>query len=532
MKINLYNIKKGYRYLKHYGWKEFKIRLSEKREPDNVSYEEWLNRHRIDKSQIDKHLSTVNNVLKKNGLKFAVIVLASEYNEIDSLTKESIYNQSIKPNSVVVLNGADGKIGDLEEDYFISISNGTILESYALVELLYAILHKDKVMQSGVHWESDSFDSCLIYSDCDIQGEIPVFKPDFSPHLQMAYDYISDIIVFNKAYYKCWVKNKCKIYLKNTEIKHLPHILGHIKKKDIRYNKVEPEFVGNPKVSIIIPNKDEIESLDMCLKSIAKSSYSNYEVIVVENNSKEKTTFQFYDSIKYVMADGNQMQVKIVEWKSDFGFNYSAINNYGISFASGEYIVLLNNDVEIITNNWIERMLGFCQQDDVGIVGAKLYYPDDTIQHAGIVVGVGGHARGIGANMLTGLGRYDEKYFDKTNVVRDMSAVTAACLMIKKAVFDEVGGFEEYLTVAFNDVDLCLKVRKKGYLIVFNPNVEAYHYESKSRGQEDTEEKVRRFQTEIEYMRTEWNDILRYGDPYYNPGYSRVKNDYSLNGMS
>ena len=194
--------------------------------------------------------------------------------------------------------------------------------------------------------------------------------------------------------------------------------------------------------------------------------------------------------------------------------------------------MLLNNDIEIISRNWIEEMLSVCTRKDAGIVGAKLYYPDDTIQHAGIVAAIGGHARGVASNMLVGLDRYgDGGYMHKASVMQDYSAVTAACMMIKTSVYDRIGGFEERLTVAFNDVDLCLKARKAGYLVVYDPYVEAYHYESKSRGQEDSEEKVRRFQDEIEYMRSKWNDIMRYGDPYYNPNLSRIKNDYSLNGM-
>lgn len=531
MKITLSNIRKGCRYLKHYGWKEFKIRLSEKREPDNISYREWLEKRCDDTREVEKIVLRTQKIVRCDDLKVALIVLDIEQNEIDSFTLESIQKQSVKPDKIVLINTVSDYVNELKEDFFVCISNGTILNEHAIAQLLDAILHKDKLTQSGVHWDRSISGASLVYSDCDIEGNRPILKPDFSPHLLESYDYISDIVIFDKEYYELWHKGDYKICGENANIMHMPKILGSVKSKEINYLNVQPANNGTPKVSIIIPNKDEISSLDLCLKSIAKSTYTNYEVIIVENNSTNEETFAFYDSINYLKPDNERMNIKVVKWESDTGFNYSSINNYGIQYATGEYIILLNNDIEIITYDWIEKMLGFCQKVNVGIVGAKLYYPDDTIQHAGIVVGVGGHARGIGANMLTGIDRYDKTYFDKTNVVRDVSAVTAACLMIKKSVFDEVGGFEEYLSVAFNDVDLCLKVRKAGYLIVFNPNVEAYHYESKSRGQEDTEEKVRRFQTEIEYMRTEWNDILRYGDPYYNPGYSRVKNDYSLNGL-
>ena len=274
------------------------------------------------------------------------------------------------------------------------------------------------------------------------------------------------------------------------------------------------------------------ESLDKCLKSIATGTYDNVEVIIIENNSTEPETFEYYKSLPEQYDGKFEGGIKVVSWESNGLFNYSAINNYGRANAKGEYLVLLNNDIEIISRDWIEEMLSVCTRKDAGIVGAKLYYPDDTIQHAGIVAAIGGHARGVASNMLVGLDCYgDGGYMHKASVMQDYSAVTAACLMIKASVYDQIGGFEERLTVAFDDVDLCLKARKAGYLVVYDPYVEAYHHESKSRGQEDTVEKVRRFQDEIEYMRSKWNDIMCYGDPYYNPNLSRIKNDYSLNGM-
>lgn len=263
-----------------------------------------------------------------------------------------------------------------------------------------------------------------------------------------------------------------------------------------------------------------------CLDSIQESSYTNLEVIIVENNSVTESIKEFYEQID----DLYNIPIKIVKWSNDGGFNYSAINNYGGRYANGQYYVLLNNDVEIITRDWIEELLSICVREDVAIVGTRLYYPDDTIQHAGIVVGIGGHVRGIAANMLVGLERRENGYMCKANTISDFSSVTAAFMMIKAEVFNQVGGLTEQLSVAFNDVDLCLKARKEGYLVVYDPFVEAYHYESKSRGQEDTKEKVRRFQSEIEYMRTEWNDIMRYGDPYYNPNFTSIRTDYSING--
>ena len=212
----------------------------------------------------------------------------------------------------------------------------------------------------------------------------------------------------------------------------------------------------------------------------------------------------------------------MVYWKK--GFNYSAINNYGASFATGDYYVLMNNDIEVITPQWMEYMLGYCQRENTGMVGAKLYYPDDTVQHCGVVIGVGGFA----GHILTRTGREDSGYFGRLKAIQDISAVTAACLMIKKTTFDAIDGLDEEFQVALNDVDLCLKVRAHGELVVQNPMVEMYHYESKSRGLEDTPEKVARFNKEIQIFERRWPDIMRDGDPYYNPNLTLKSQDFSL----
>lgn len=215
-------------------------------------------------------------------------------------------------------------------------------------------------------------------------------------------------------------------------------------------------------------------------------------------------------------------KIRLLRWKKEF--NYSAINNFAADKAKGEYLLFLNNDTEVITPDWIEEMLGFCQRKDTGIVGAKLYYGNDTIQHAGTVIGIGG----IAGHMFTDMPRERSGYMHKASIIQDLSAVTAACMMTKKQIFDQVQGFEEALSVAFNDVDLCLRVRQLEYLVVYDPYVELYHYESKSRGAEDSKEKVRRFQTEIEFMRCRWEKFLKAGDPYYNKNLSLTKWNYSL----
>ena len=283
------------------------------------------------------------------------------------------------------------------------------------------------------------------------------------------------------------------------------------------FYRAKYQVTGEPLVSIIIPNKDEKETLKKCLDSIKeKSTYRNYEIIIVENNSTGQEIFDYYKEI-----DGRD-GIRVVYWKS--GFNYSALNNFGFTFAKGDYILCLNNDVTVITPDWLERMIGQCQRKEVGIVGVKLYYPDDTIQHAGVIIGIGG----VAGAMFVGMARERSGYLRKAILQQDLSAVTAACMMVDRKAWEGAGGFNEDLAVAFNDIDFCLKVRREGYLVVYEPNVELYHYESKSRGYEDTPEKQKRFLSEINYMKAHWSEILTKGDPYYNENFSLNTCNYTL----
>ncbi|WP_034246533.1 glycosyltransferase family 2 protein [Lachnospira multipara] len=273
------------------------------------------------------------------------------------------------------------------------------------------------------------------------------------------------------------------------------------------------DVIGSPLISIIIPNKDLTKDLDKCIRSIqTKSTYRNFEFIIVENNSTEKETFEYYDKIQEEFDN-----VKVIKWEK--GFNYSAINNYGAQFAKGEYLLLLNNDTELITPTALEEMLGICMRDEVGIVGAKLLYADNTVQHAGVVIGFGAEFGGYAGHVFNGIGRKDYGYMLRPRLNCNYSAVTAACLMTKRSVFDEVEGLREEFVVACNDVDYCLKVREKGYLVVYNAFAEWHHYESKSRGYEDTPEKKERFLNEVHKFQKIWPDILKDGDPYYNKNF-------------
>lgn len=419
----------------------------------------------------------------------------------------------------------------------------------------------------------------VIYSDedkLDMDGKAlfdPHFKPDFNPDLLTSVNYICHLFVVNRDLvdaiggfrqefdgaqdydfiFRCTEAAR-KIY-------HIPKVLYHWRchqnstasnpeskmyafeagaraikahferlgigvesvEKGVDYGIYHTRFVlnGEPLVSVIIPNKDHHQDLDLCIRSLMeKGTYKNLEFIVIENNSTEEATFFYYEQIQKEFPN-----VKVVTWKK--GFNFSAINNFGVQFAKGEYLLFLNNDTEIIEKDVIQEMLGYCQREEVGAVGARLLYQDDTIQHAGVVVGFGG----IAGHTFIGLHRAENSYFHRAMCAQDYSAVTAACLMTKRSLFDQAGGFTEELAVAFNDIDFCMKIRSLGKLVVYNPYALLYHYESKSRGLEDTPEKVARFNREIAIFAKRWPDILKNGDPYYNPNLTLRKSNFALRDL-
>lgn len=560
MKITFENIQKGIRYLKHYGFKEFLIRIKEKSEPEEVIYSQWFKKHRASETLLREQKTQVQK-MKDKPLISVLVPKFKTQEEFWEQMIESVQAQTYDNWELCIADNTNDALEMATGDYIGLLDHDDLLEPNALFEVVNELL-------AGAD---------MVYTDEDKVLEdlseyyAPHFKPDFSIDLLRSNNYITHFTVVKKSLVdeiggfdaqfdgaqdydfilRCVEKAK--------KIVHVPKVLYHWRMHEgstaanqesktyafeagarvvqahldrigvdgkvettgnLGFYRVKYALKGNPLVSIIIPNKDNIDSLELCLKSIAKSTYKNYEVIVVENNSTEAKTFEYYKKLPE--------DIQVVTWESNGVFNYSAINNYGAKFAKGEYLLLLNNDIEILTPDWLEEMISTCQREEVGIVGARLFYPDDTIQHAGIVVGIGGHARGIASNMFVGLRKVKDGYLHKSAIQLNYSAVTAACLMVKRCVFDEVDGLTETLAVAFNDVDFCLKVREKGYLVCYNPYVVAYHYESKSRGSEDSPEKQKRFHSEIDYMREHWNEILRKGDPYYNINLSRVKNDYTL----
>lgn len=589
-KVSPYNIKKGILYLRHYGPKEFWVKLTERFQADDVDYEQWYENHKALPEELEKQK---NEKWKRKPL---ISIVVPVYNTPQVFLRqmiESVQNQSYSEWELCIGNASpenkemkkileeykkDARIKEVEipENKGISQNTNRAME-IASGELIGLLDHDDLLAPNALYEIAKAVnehpDAEVIYTDedkvtTDLKEHFqPHLKPDFNLDLLRSNNYICHFFVASRDLIKRVGGfrpefNGAQDYdliLRCTEqakqIVHIPKILYHWRvhkastadnpaskmyafdagkraieehlvrcrtkgtvqhTKDLGFYRVKYEICGEPLVSIIIPNKDQSEALKKCLDSIReKTSYRNYEIIIVENNSEEPETFAFYKKIA-------GEKIKVVTWEGEF--NYSAINNFGVRHARGDYLLLLNNDVEIINGDWLTEMLSHCQRKEVGIVGAKLYYPDNTIQHAGIIIGIGG----VAGSVFVGLPRAFSGYLHKASIQLDLSAVTAACMLVKRSVFEQVGGLEEKLKVAFNDVDFCLRVREKGYLVVYDPYAELYHYESKTRGAEDTKEKIRRFQTEIEYMRSHWIRLLKKGDPYYNCNLSLTKWDYSL----
>jgi GT2 family glycosyltransferase len=464
-------------------------------------------------------------------------------------------NQNISGASNAALTLASG-------EYIALMDNDDEITPDALYEVVQVINQNENVD--------------FIYSDEDFispQGEYinPHFKPDFSPDLLLSHNYITHLSCFRKTLldsvgdfnsefdgsqdYDLFLR----LTEKTSDIHHIQKVLYHwrmletstsanseakpesierskhvleaaLKRRGIEasvlhgnlnhYFRVKYAIHDEPLVSIIIPFKDKAELLDMSINSILDTStYSNYEIIGISNNSQEQITFD-------MMAELEAKDTRVSFYEYNEEFNYAEINNYAVNhYAKGEHILLLNNDIEVITPNWIESMLEFSQRDDVGCVGAKLYYPNDTIQHAGIIIGLGGYA----AHSHREFPREESGYFNRLNVVQNLSSVTAACLMIKKSIYEEVGGMNDIdFKIAYNDVDFTLRVVEKGYLNIFTPYAEMYHHESLSRGEDTSPEQLARFQTEKDALYHRHTEILTQGDPYYNPNLTHSREDFSV----
>ncbi len=588
--LNPYTIKKGFAYLKQYGFQEFKVRLFERFEKEEVDYGQWCAQHALTEDEKKAQRETK----WENPVKISVVVPIYRTPEvflrqmIESVTEQTYPHWQLciadgsgdvsgtKPVVEEYLSDSRIKYHVLEKNLGIADNTNAAI---AMADGGYIALfdHDDLLTEDALYEVAQKIKETgadLVYTDEDkVTADLseryqPNFKPDFNLDLLRANNYICHLLVVKRTLIeKVGGQDRefdgaqdheflFRCVEKAEKIAHIPKVLYHwrvhkastadnpLSKKyaydagkravlehihrcgeeaevtDTKFPgfyRVKYQVQGEPLVSILIPNKDERDTLKQCLDSIKeKSTYHNYEIIIIENNSTKQETFDYYKEI-----DGKD-KIRVVYWKS--GFNYSALNNFGYTFAKGEYILCLNNDVSVITADWLERMIGQCQRKKVGITGVKLYYPDDTIQHAGVIVGIGG----VAGAMFVGMKRERSGYLRKAILQQDLSAVTAACMMVDRGAWEAAGGFNEDLAVAFNDIDFCLKVREAGYLVVYEPNVELYHYESKSRGYEDTPEKQKRFQGEVNYMKEHWSHILEEGDPYYNKNFSLNTCNYTL----
>lgn len=471
------------------------------------------------------------------------------------LYKKLPKNLGISGNTNACLDMASG-------DYIGLFDHDDLLHPAALYEAMKAICEK----KADFIYTDE-----LVFRSPDINSVVAIhFKPDYGPDFIRGINFICHFSVFSKELLEKAGRFRSefdgsqdhdmilRLTSKAENIVHIPKILyywrshpnsvaGSIEAKTYAIDagiravqtnldeqgikakvsrcetfptayRIKYDILSYDKVSIIIPNKNHLDDLALCINSIlTKSTYPNFEIVIVDNGSDDPELFEYYDELK--------KDSRFVICSLDIPFNYSKLNNFAAKKASGKYFILLNNDIEIITPEWIEEMLMYVQRDDVGICGAKLYYPDNTIQHAGVIVGLGG----VAGHCFGGFNRNDNGYLCHLVCAQELSAVTAACLMIKASVFEEVNGLDEdNFKVAYNDVDLCLKVRKKGLLVVWTPYAEAYHYESKSRGYEDTPEKQKRFIAEQNYFKTKWADFLKKGDPYYNPNLTVDRGDYTV----
>ena len=547
------------------------------------TYNEWFLDRAVSVKELEKQCKMSLKMLNKPSIE--VVILPGSDDVTDYKAIVSLENQTYSEWKGIILEKEINKegyninyenVGDFEKmilDKQINISEQiqNIVRATDADIVLFTRLDQeiepDYLYEMVDNYMNETFEVYYTDADCIKDGVhyAPDFKPDYSIDMLRSRNYIGETFavsksllmnaeLFNDLKLEKIESNVYSILLQCCEsarkIKHCPKVLVHTAKQDDDWNAVLNEektvlekhlerieqnadvtinekygvldlkykLKEHPLVSILIPNKDQVETLARCIESVEKSTYDNYEVIVIENNSTEKETFEYYEELK-------RKGIKVVIWESIF--NFSAINNFGASYASGEYLVLLNNDIEITSPDWMERMLGNCMRPGVGIVGAHLYYPDKTVQHAGIAVGLGGVAQNLYPGLDGQAGGYNNRVFTQQNY----SAITAAMFMVSREIFDKVKGLEEQLQVAFNDVDFCLKVAKEGYWNVYDPNVTALHYESKSRGKEDTPEKKLRFAGEIAYMQEKWRKILIEGDPFYNINLSLGRPDFALDGI-
>lgn len=581
---------KGIKYLKKNGWKAFLIRAVSS-DFEVVPYKRWFKIHKANRATLlkqresseEKLLFSVIVPVYCTSEKFLKAMIESVQNQSYQRWELCIANGSPEETFATEIlkrySNKDDRIRVCQLEHNLGIAGNTNAALKMMQGDFAVFLDHDDFLEPDALYELALFvdkhpNADMIYTDedkTDASGKEffqPHFKPDFSLDLLRSNNYICHLLAVKKKLVQSSGGFKedyegaqdydfiFRCVESATYIGHIPKVLyhwrahetstserpeskayafqsgkraieAHLQRQGIVAEVVMRENPGfyqvtyalerTPKVSVIIPNKDQKEKLQLCIESIISiTEYPDYEIIIIENNSTTKEVFAYYKQLE------KDTRIRILKWEKPF--NYSAINNFGATAAQGELLVLLNNDVEVLQKDWMQQLVGNCQRPEVGAVGVKLYYPDHTIQHAGTIVGLGG----VAGHAFAGCTDEAGSYMHKASLQLNYSAVTAACMMLRREVFWEVGGLEEDLAVAFNDVDLCLKIREKGYLIVYNPDVKLYHYESATRGADDNPEKQARFQREISYIKEKWGDILKNGDPYYNPNLTLLAGDYSL----
>lgn len=587
---------RAYRYLKKNGVKHFVKKVKSKLlKTDVAQFEKYFKRTSLSKQQLQNQRKNAKGFALQPLISFVCPLFMTDEKFLKELIR-SIEEQTYENWELVLLDASPSEnslealietkdarihyIGDYHNDGIAQNTNKAIEQAKGAYIAL--IDHDDVLAPEAlfmmVEYINKNPDVKMIYSDEDKIGFDnnthfePNFKPDFSLFFLRSINYICHLTVLEATFLKEELKGfriNCDgaqdhdLFLRACEkiknIGHIPRILYHWR-AHMNSTAINPEsknyafiagkkvieehferlsipakvefgpfpgaihirysFQERPLVSIVIPNKDHIENLEKCLTSLfEQKAYTNFEVIVIENNSQEKSTFDFYEQQKD--------KIRLITYQGEF--NYAAINNYGIKEAKGDYILLLNNDVYLEKEDSLYTMVMTALNKNVGIVGAKLLYPDNTIQHAGVFVGMLGTAGHLFYNMPNEPG-----YQARAILTSNVSAVTGACLLIKRSIFDEAGGLDETLSVAWNDIDLCLKVREKGYEVVYEANAVWIHEESKSRGYETTREKKLRFEKETEIFKNRWAAFIQKGDPYYNSNLTlrfhncQVKSEYEL----
>ncbi len=518
---------------------------------ENQRFDTWRMAHRLSEKELERQRQMVFKVQPY----YSVVILSENEGKEVRRSIESVRRQTY--NNYEIINSTYDELCycQFNGDYIFLMEPGDTMTANALYEYTAYI---------NEHGKMD-----IIYSDSDQRDSKekcyydPQFKPDYATITLQSGNYIGNSVCFRKElfleagaldgeYERQAVYDLILRCIEKTDkVGHISNILYHSERPMKRDAQLRSELAtewelgrkallayyqrqgleaevcwareplrytvkwpvsGNPKVSIIIPTQDHIDDLEKCLSSIfRKSTYENIEVLVVENNSRLSSTFSYYKKM-----EERYPKVRLLTWVREF--NYSAINNFAAKQAEGDYYLFLNNDTEVLTCDWIEEMVSVCQQKNVGIVGSRLYYPDGTLQHAGVILGLGsiaGHLFVKEPGNISG-------YMGKVVLKQNLSAVTAACMMSTREAFEKIGGFDEKLKVALNDVDFCMRCQAEGYMVVYDPDVELYHYESKSRGLDTTPEKKARYDDEAALFTSRWNEVLKKGDPYYNVNLSRT----------